>query len=105
MSWEVAVMFVISLVALGGLNLAAIRLLFSQHKATERERLNAVERPGGDFSHEIERAVSALKAELPSSYVRREDWIRFGAVTDAKIDMLRQHMEAVREKLYGHPQS
>jgi hypothetical protein len=50
-------------------------------------------------------ALAKLKEDLPSNYVKREDWIRFGAVIDVKLDTMREQMEAIREKLYGQPQS
>ncbi len=42
---------------------------------------------------------------LPIEYVRREDWIRFSATLDAKMDGLREEMREeigpLKEKLYG----
>lgn len=35
---------------------------------------------------EVERDLYKLKAELPLHYVRREDWIRFGGVIEARIE-------------------
>lgn len=35
-----------------------------------------------------ERELLELKADLPKLYVQREDWIRFGATVDAKLDRL-----------------
>jgi hypothetical protein len=49
--------------------------------------------------------LSGLKSELPRDYVRREDWIRFGAVIDAKLDIVRRDLESVRQRLYGQSQS
>jgi hypothetical protein len=101
MSWEAIGIFLIFFVALGGLNLAAITILFKQHEVADRERFEALRREGTDYSHEIEHELSGLKIELPSDYVRREDWIKFGAVIDAKLDTMHRAMESVRERLYG----
>lgn len=53
----------------------------------------------------IEKMIYELKAILPLEYVRREDWIRFGATLDAKLDAMRDEwraeMTALKEKLYG----
>ena len=101
MSWEAMGIFLIFFVSLGGLNLAAVTVLFRQHDVADRERFEALRREGSDYSHAIRNELSGLKAELPSDYVRREDWIRFGAVIDAKLDTMRRDMESVRERLYG----
>lgn len=39
---------------------------------------------------ELERDLLRLQADLPVHYVRREDWIRYGSMIDAKIDGLRE---------------
>jgi hypothetical protein len=88
-------------VALGALNLAGISILFRQHESGDRARFEALRREGSDFSHAIEGELSGLKSELPSAYVRREDWIRFGAVIDARLDTMRREIESMRERLYG----
>lgn len=37
---------------------------------------------------ELQRRVDAINHTLPLEYVRREDWIRFSASIDAKLDRL-----------------
>ena len=47
----------------------------------------------------LERELLELKADLPSSYVRREDFIRFDVVINSKLDKLRDLVvDALREK-------
>lgn len=46
----------------------------------------------------IERDLMTLRADLPLNYVRREDWIRFGSVIDAKQDTLSEKMERLLER-------
>ncbi len=104
MSAEAMGIVLIFLVALGALNLAAIRMLFKQLEIGDRERFDALRREGSDFSHEVQHELSGLKAGLPIDYVRRDDWIRFGAVIDAKLDTVRRDLEAVRQRLYGQSQ-
>jgi hypothetical protein len=47
----------------------------------------------------LERELLELKADLPASYVRREDFIRFDVVINSKLDKLRDLVvDALREK-------
>lgn len=47
----------------------------------------------------LERELLELKADLPLSYVRREDFIRFDVVINSKLDKLRDLVvEALRGK-------
>lgn len=46
----------------------------------------------GEF-RELQGELKALQIELPREYVRREDWIRFGAGIDAKIDRLHDRLD------------
>jgi|GEM_PF-681282 hypothetical protein len=54
-----------------------------------------------EHSQDIEREILRLRAELPENYVRREDWIRFSATIDAKLDWLRTHCEDTRRLIVG----
>lgn len=47
---------------------------------------------------DVQRTVDSLRTELPLQYVRREDWIRFGATIDAKLDRL---TDAVHQRNQG----
>ncbi len=49
-----------------------------------------VERELSGAGVKLERELMSLKAELPEKYVRREDWIRFANVVDAKLDALNE---------------
>jgi hypothetical protein len=48
---------------------------------------------------EMERELLQLKAELPEKFVRREDWIRFAAVIDAKQDALAEKINTLNARL------
>ena len=55
----------------------------------------------GDISKETKRleiSILQMKADLPLSYVRREDFIRFDTVINVKLDRLRDLVEEIREK-------
>ena len=58
----------------------------------QAEQIASLKREGSDFSHEIEREMMRLKAQLPLEYVRREDWIRFSSTLDAKLDAMRTEL-------------
>jgi hypothetical protein len=101
MSAETLVSLLICCGTLGGLNLAAVRFILNQHQAGTHQKLEEVRREGREHSHGVAGDLTKLKAELPQNYVKWEDWIRFGAVIDARLDAMREQVEAVREKLHG----
>jgi hypothetical protein len=104
MSWEAIATFAMSFVTLVGLNLGAIRWLLARYEAELGTRLDAMKHEGTEFSHELERELLQLKAQLPVDYVRREDWIRFGNTLEAKLDAMRAEVRAeiseLRERMY-----
>lgn len=67
------------------------RILLSQFEKRMQERLhsidNAQKRENARLSSLIEE-VNTLSRLLPLEYVRREDWIRFSAAIDHKLDRL-----------------
>lgn len=52
-----------------------------------------------DKVDEVERDLLRMRSELPNNYVRRDDWIRFSAVIDAKLDSLRDRGELTHNLL------
>jgi hypothetical protein len=96
MSWEAVATFASVLVTFAGVNLAALHAMFERHQrlaSHDDERWT-----------QLERAIYELRVLLPIEYVRREDWIRFSATLDAKMDGLRDEMREeigpIKEKLY-----
>jgi len=96
MSWEAVATFASVLVTFAGINLAALHALLERHQriaSRDEERWS-----------QLERAIYELRVLLPIEYVRREDWIRFSATLDAKMDGLREEMREeigpIKEKLY-----
>jgi hypothetical protein len=63
--------------------------------ADMKKQLDRVEQHGKD----LERDVLRLQADLPKEYVRREDWIRLSTMIDAKLDWLRDKVEATSQTL------
>ncbi len=45
-----------------------------------------------------DRELLKFKADMPKEYVRREDWIRFGATIDKKLDGLGKKIDVLQEK-------
>ena len=58
--------------------------------------IEEIAKDGKERIFELERKLLEFKSEVARSYVGREDWIRFGAVLDAKLDRLSEKMEAMR---------
>ena len=96
MSWEAVATFASVMVTFVGINLAAFRAMFERNS-------RLVSRDDERWT-QLERAIYELRVLLPIEYVRREDWIRFSATLDAKMDGLREEMREeigpLKEKLY-----
>jgi hypothetical protein len=103
-TWDAVATFALAFVTLVGLNLAAIRWLLSQYGRELSNRLDRLNQDGSEFARAVERELLRLKAQLPTDYVRREDWIRFSNTLEAKLDALRAEVRAeigeLRERLY-----
>jgi hypothetical protein len=50
-------------------------------------------------ARDLERRLLEMKADLPLSYVRREDHIRYETVIDAKLDRLGYLIADIRENM------
>lgn len=86
-----------------GFCFAAGKLLISQFErhidarfSAQAERLGEIENANRDESahwQRVERELMGLKADLPLSYVRRDDYIRGQSVLEAKLDGLATKIE------------
>ncbi len=96
MSWEAMGTFAMVAVTFAGLNLGALRWMLERHH-------DFAARDFGRFE-QLEHELFELRAALPLEYVRREDWIRFSASLDAKLDAIREEMRqeigGLKEKFY-----
>lgn len=92
MAWDAVGTLAAALVAFMALNAGTLKWMLERHESAMSEEIAALKREGSDFSHEVEREVLKLKAQLPLEYVRREDWIRFSSTLDAKFDAMRQEV-------------
>ncbi len=96
MSWDTFATLVMAAASVAGLNLGALKwMLERHHQATLRDTARW---------EEIEHELYELRASLPLEYVRREDWIRFSATLDAKLDAMREEMRqeiaTLKDRLY-----
>lgn len=99
MSWDALGRMAAALMAFMALNVGTLKWLFERHERVIAQQLATLKREGSDFSHEVEREMLKLKAQLPLEYVRREDWIRFSSTLDAKFDAMRVEMRAEMAEL------
>lgn len=70
---------------------------FNQRSSERFTTIEANERLHQNAVRAVEKEILQLRAELPANYVRREDWIRFSAVIDAKLDAVRATLETMKE--------
>lgn len=79
-TWQVITLVVVIVGAIGGFG----RVLLAQ---IERRLVDKFEQQDRRLT-ELEAEVRRQGSELPLHYVRREDWIRFSAAIDHKLDRL-----------------
>lgn len=96
LDWRVAGMLVTLVVAWSGLLVAAIKWLLDRHSQHIDRRFSELEKHDTAEQLRVERLRSELQAvriEMSRDYVRREDWIRFSGLIDAKLDKLYERFE------------
>lgn len=79
-TWQVITLVIVIVGAIGGFG----RVLLKQIENRLVDKFEAQDRR----LEEVELEVRRLGSELPLQYVRREDWIRFSAAIDHKLDRL-----------------
>jgi nitrogen fixation protein FixH len=70
---------------------------FASQKETFNQRFNTQDRE----MEKVEARIQAMTERMPNEYVRREDWIRFSATIDAKLDTLHRKLDSMAEKVYA----
>ena len=71
---------------------------FSAQETARQEGRKAFDTRFGrmeDKQDRLERDLLGLKADLPTNYVRREDWVRNQSIVEAKLDALALRIENV----------
>lgn len=85
-----------------GLNAGVIAWLINQLTRALTSRLSGLEdKISSEVAkvNDVERSLLQLRADLPVQFVRREDWIRYGSVIDAKQDALRADVHVLGLRL------
>lgn len=91
---ELGAMVSIGVAVLGAI-IAILRIALGQFEKRIGEKFAALEetlRREGSQLVELQRTVETLRQQMPVEYVRREDWIRFSTVIDAKLDRLGERL-------------
>lgn len=94
--WQLLMAIAVTVVFIGTLMLAAGKMLLAQLDARLVERDQAMSTLTSKVD-EVERDVLRLRADLPSNYVQRDDWIRFSGSLDTKLDWLREKQDETRQ--------
>ena len=104
MDWQTIGVLATALIGFAALNFGALQWLLTRHDSLREENAAKIAQLEGKFQRN-ERELLELRAELPLQYVRREDWIRFGNVLEAKMDAmraeLRQEMAEIKQSAAG----
>lgn len=79
-NWQVMGILISLALAWHGMLLGIIKWLIDRHFRQMDERLNAISR--------LEQKILEMQAAMPNEYLRRDDWIRFASVIEAKLDRL-----------------
>lgn len=94
-NWQLFIFLAGLIAAWSVLIVAVLRTMFKAHCDDINSRLNGW---GKDIS-KLEKDVLEMKADLPLSYVRKEDFVRFEVVINAKLDRLYDSIERLKEKV------
>ncbi|HHO59353.1 MAG TPA: hypothetical protein ENJ64_03855 [Thiotrichales bacterium] len=101
-SWQL-VGVVVSIIGLfSAVSLVAVRyMLLGHRKHTEQsiDNLSVIITTGNNEVKRIERELIDLKISMPNDYVKREDWIRFASVIDAKQDGLGDRLTLTNDRV------
>lgn len=106
--WGVVSVLVGVAMAWGGVLLWAVKVLLDRNQRHSdrsfeliNERFEELKKDTEAESKQwqrIERDLLELRADMPLNYVRREDWIRFSSVIDAKQDTLNEKINRLLER-------
>jgi len=79
-------LFVGCMISLSAITIGALHWMLSYKDAANNELTKRLDH--------LQDIVTAFHEKVPVEYVRREDWIRFSATIDGKLDRLRDDMES-----------
>jgi len=93
--WQLFVFLAGLIAAWSALIVAVLRAMLKAHcddiNRRIDERMSKLSKVESDFLE--------LKADLPLSYIRKEDFVRFEVVINAKLDRLYDSIERLKEKV------
>ena len=99
--WRV-VLFLAGLIAVWSLIIiATLRWMLSRHFSQYDKQFQTqseANQTQGKANQKLKEKFLELKADLPLSYVRKEDFIRHEVVINTKLDRLRDLIEDMKEK-------
>lgn len=101
-NWEAVGVLLTLALAFVGLNVSATRWLFKRFIDQIDRQITSLGRSlQGEINRtsDIERDLLRLRADLPTEYVRREDWIRFSNVIDTKLDSIYSRIEKLVDEV------
>ncbi len=98
--WQTVVALLSPMIIFMGLNLGAMQWMLNRHDAVRDENAEAAGR-NRDYIAAIETRLLELRAELPTEYVRREDWIRISNTLEAKLDAMRAELREEQQRMRG----
>jgi len=94
-SWQLFIFLGGLIAAWSVLIIAVLRTMFQAHCNDINGRLEGW---GKDIG-KLEKNFLELKADLPLSYVRKEDFVRFEIVINAKLDRVHDAIENLKEQI------
>ena len=94
-NWQLFIFLAGLIAAWSVLIVAVLRTMFKAHCDDINSRLEGW---GKDIS-KLEKDVLEMKADLPLSYVRKEDFVRFEVVINTKLDRVHDSIERLKERL------
>ncbi len=94
--WELFLFFAGLIAAWSLIIMAVLRFMLTRTFAGMEQRMAEIGRIA-EKNQTLEREILEMKAELPISYVRREDFIRHEVAILAKLDRLRDLIERPKE--------
>lgn len=96
-TWQILLVCIGLISAWGGIIIGVQKVLISRCVAPLQEAIAELKEIPKEHI-KLEKALLELKADLPLSYVRREDFIRFDTVINVKLDRLRDLIETIKER-------
>jgi hypothetical protein len=94
--WQIFAALVALIAAWSLIILGTTKYIISKCVGNVEQKITGLSAIGQDYQR-LERALLELKADLPLSYVRKEDFVRFDVVINTKLDRLRDLIEALQQ--------